>query len=167
MSVKSSHSQEYEVTGEIAAVETIDLLALTPPTLDGMTKALFVDVITRLAHLEEEGRQKDEKIAALETLLAEHEDYDAREHADDRRRIAALETPAPAIGQQTGEDHIDRLFSEMRRLKMRYITIKDAARLLDISKPHMHKLKPYLVDDSRFTIIKDPHHGQRYLIGII
>ena len=120
-----------------------------------------------VAELREEGRQKDQRIADLEARLEDHESFDGRERATDRRRITALETPAPALREETAKDHVDRLFSEMRRLKMRYVTIKDAARLLEISKPHMHKLKTYLADDSRFAIIKDPHHSQRHLIGIV
>jgi len=94
--MKHSNQAEYEVTGDLAEVETIDLLALIPPTLDGMIKSLFVDAITRLATLEEESRQKDERITALETRLAEHEDFDARGRAEDRQRLATLETSAPS-----------------------------------------------------------------------
>ena len=138
------------------------------------TRTLLVEILSQLttvkeevAELRDENRQKDQRIAELEARLEAHESFDGRERATDRQRITALETPAPALREETAKDHIDRLFSEMRRLKMRYVTIKDAARLLEISKPHMHKLKPYLADDSRFAIIKDPHHRQRHLIGIV
>jgi hypothetical protein len=130
-------------------------------------RALLSEVLDRLAAVEEENRQiktaleeRDDEIAALREEIA-------LERAYDRQRLARLETPAPPLREETASAHLDRLFSEMRRLKMRYTTIKDAARLLDISKPHMHKLKPYLAEDSRFAIIKDPHHGQRQLIGIV
>ena len=138
------------------------------------TRALLVEILSQLttvkeevAELRDENRQKDQRIDELEARLEAHESFDGRERATDRQRITALETPAPALREETAKDHVDRLFSEMRRLKMRYVTIKDAARLLEISKPHMHKLKPYLADDSRFAVIKDPHHSQRHLIGIV
>jgi len=162
MSSKDSHSQEYEVT---------DHDQIVPVASQGLLISQILERLEALegtvAALEEEGRQKDQRIADLEARLEDHESFDGRERATDRRRITALETPAPALREETAKDHVDRLFSEMRRLKMRYVTTKDAARLLEISKPHMHKLKPYLADDSRFAIIKDPHHRQRHLIGIV
>ncbi|MDD3565796.1 MAG: hypothetical protein WC372_11630 [Candidatus Neomarinimicrobiota bacterium] len=162
MSSKDSHSQEYEVT---------DRDQIVPVASQGLLISQILERLEALegtvAALEEEGRQKDQRIAELEARLEAHESFDGRERATDRQRITALETPAPALREETAKDHLNRLFSEMRRLKMRYVTIKDAARLLEISKPHMHKLKPYLADDSRFAIIKDPHHRQRHLIGIV
>ena len=138
------------------------------------TRALLVEILSQLttvkeevAELRDENRQKDQRIDELEARLEAHESFDGRERATDRQRITALETPAPALREETAKDHVDRLFSEMRRLKMRYVTIKDAARLLEISKPHMHKLKPYLATDPRFLILRDPHHRQRHLIGIV
>mgnify|MGYP001091440443 FL=1 len=153
---------------------TIPSVEDIPFDVSPSTRTLLVEILSQLttvkeevAELREENRQKDQRIAELEARLEDHESFDGRERATDRQRITALETPAPALREETAKDHIDRLFSEMRRLKMRYVTIKDAARLLEISKPHMHKLKPYLADDSRFAIIKDPHHRQRHLIGIV
>jgi len=153
---------------------TIPSVEDIPFDVSPSTRTLLVEILSQLttvkeevAELRDENRQKDQRIAELEARLEAHESFDGRERATDRQRITALETPAPALREETAKDHIDRLFSEMRRLKMRYVTIKDAARLLEISKPHMHKLKPYLADDSRFAIIKDPHHRQRHLIGIV
>jgi hypothetical protein len=91
----------------------------------------------------------------------------ALERAYDRRRIARLEEPAPALSQKAARDHLDRLFSEMRRLRMRQTTVRDAARFIGISKPHMQKLKPYLAADMRFTLLKDPNRPNRYLIRIV
>ena len=153
---------------------TIPSVEDIPFDVSPSTRTLLVEILSQLttvkeevAELRDENRQKDQRIDELEARLEDHESFDGRERATDRQRITALETPAPALREETAKDHIDRLFSEMRRLKMRYVTIKDAARLLEISKPHMHKLKPYLADDSRFAIIKDPHHRQRHLIGIV
>jgi predicted nucleic acid-binding Zn-ribbon protein len=162
MSSKDSHSQEYEVT---------DHDQIVPVASQGLLISQILERLGALegtvAELREENRQKDQRIDELEARLEAHESFDGRERATDRQRITALETPAPALREETAKDHIERLFSEMRRLKMRYVTTKDAARLLEISKPHMHKLKPYLADDSRFAVIKDPHHSQRHLIGIV
>lgn len=155
MTSKDSHSQEYEVT---------DRDQIVPVASQGL---LISQILDRLAAVEEENRQLRQEVEALRRDHDDHRETVGREIASDRRRITALETPAPALREETAKDHVDRLFSEMRRLKMRYVTIKDAARLLEISKPHMHKLKPYLADDSRFAVIKDPHHSQRHLIGIV
>jgi predicted nucleic acid-binding Zn-ribbon protein len=153
---------------------TIPSVEDIPFDVSPSTRTLLVEILSQLttvkeevAELREENRQKDQRIDELEARLEAHESFDGRERATDRQRITALETPAPALREETAKDHLNRLFSEMRRLKMRYVTIKDAARLLEISKPHMHKLKPYLADDSRFAIIKDPHHKQRHLIRLV
>ena len=162
MTDKDSHSQEYEVT---------DHDQIVPVASQGLLISQILERLEALegtvAELRDENRQKDQRIDELEARLEAHESFDGRERATDRQRITALETPAPALREETAKDHVDRLFSEMRRLKMRYVTIKDAARLLEISKPHMHKLKPYLATDPRFLILRDPHHRQRHLIGIV
>ena len=129
-------------------------------------RALMSEILARLAAVEEENRQiktalseKDDEIAALREEIA-------LERAYDRRRIARLEEPAPALSQKAARDHLDRLFSEMRRLSIRQTTTKDAARLLGVSKPLVKKLKPYLATDSRFVILRDPRHKQRHLIRL-
>ena len=129
-------------------------------------RALMSEILARLAAVEEENRQiktalseKDDEIAALREEIA-------LERAYDRRRIARLEEPAPALSQKTAGDHLDKLFSEMRRLSIRQTTTKDAARLLGVSKPLVKKLKPYLAKDSRFVILRDPRHKQRHLIRL-
>jgi len=136
-------------------------------------RALMSEILARLAALEERDRQREEEIASLKAHIAELErdhnevaDFNARERAIDRQRIAALEIPAQALSQMTATDHLDRLFSEMRRLGHRQTTTKDAARLMGISKDQAKKLKPYLATDSRFIILKDPHHKQRHLIRL-
>jgi hypothetical protein len=91
-------------------------------------RALMSEILARLAAVEEENRQiktalseKDDEIAALREEIA-------LERAYDRRRIARLEEPAPALSQKAARDHLDRLFSEMRRLSIRQTSTKDAAR---------------------------------------
>jgi len=161
--------------------ETISHLVPDIPFVDPSTRALLVDILSQLAavkeevsslkdevaELREEGRQKDERIAALEARLSEHEDFDASNMVEARQRLAALETPAPALSQKTAEVHLNALFSEMKRLNLRQTTTKDGARLMGISKDQAKKLKPYLVADMRFTLLKDPHHKQRYLIRLV
>jgi len=129
-------------------------------------RALLSEVLDRLAAVEEENRQiktaleeRDDEIAALREEIA-------LERAYDRQRLARLEAPAPALSQKAAGDHLDRLFSEMRRLSIRQTTTKDAARLLGVSKPLIDKIKPYLAADSRFVIMRDPRHKQRHIIRL-
>lgn len=162
MSSKDSHSQEYEVT---------DHDQIVPVASQGLLISQILERLEALegtvAELRDENRQKDQRIADLEARLEDHESFDGRERATDRQRITALETPAPALREETAKDHVDRLFSEMRRLKMRYVTIKDAARLLGVTKRHINRLEPLLDDDHRFQVIKDPRHKQRHLIRLV
>jgi seryl-tRNA synthetase len=124
------------------------------------------EILARLAAVEEENRQLRQEVEALRRDHADHRETVGREIASDRRRITALETPALALSQKTAGDHLDKLFSEMRRLSIRQTTTKDAARLLGVSKPLVKKLKPYLAKDSRFVILRDPRHKQRHLIRL-
>jgi chromosome segregation ATPase len=130
-----------------------------------------------VAELREENRQiktalseKDDEIAALREEIAALDAALGRTNEDalfQARRLTALETPAPPLREETASAHLDRLFSEMRRLRMRQTTVRDAARFIGISKPHMQKLKPYLAADMRFTLLKDPNRPNRYLIRIV
>ncbi len=129
-------------------------------------RAFLSEVLGRLAAVEEENRQLRQVVEALRRDHDDHRETVGREIASDRRRITALETPALALSQKTAGDHLDKLFSEMRRLSIRQTTTKDAARLLGVSKPLVKKLKPYLAKDSRFVILRDPRHKQRHLIRL-
>ncbi len=129
-------------------------------------RALMSEILARLAAVEEENRQLRQVVEALRRDHDDHRETVGREIASDRRRITALETPALALSQKTAGDHLDKLFSEMRRLSIRQTTTKDAARLLGVSKPLVKKLKPYLAKDSRFVILRDPRHKQRHLIRL-
>jgi len=129
-------------------------------------RAFLSEVLDRLAAVEEENRQLRQLVEALPRDHDDHRETVGREIASDRRRITALETPALALSQKTAGDHLDKLFSEMRRLSIRQTTTKDAARLLGVSKPLVKKLKPYLAKDSRFVILRDPRHKQRHLIRL-
>jgi predicted GNAT family acetyltransferase len=136
-------------------------------------RALLAEVLARLTALEERDRLREEENATLKEenrqLRAEVEslrEENALERAYDRQRISKLEAPAPVLREETAAAHLDRLSSEMRRLNIKQTTVKDAARLLGVSKPLMKKLKPYLAADSRFVVMKDPHHKQRHLIRL-
>lgn len=99
-------------------------------------RALLSEVLARLAALEErdrereeevsalreENRQKDDRIAALEARLSEHEDFDARGRAEDRQRLATLETSAPVPSSSppsTGRKTPARIEELKARLKKR------------------------------------------------
>ena len=161
MTSKDSHSQEYEVT---------DRDQIVPVASQGLLISQILERLEALegtvAALEEEGRQKDQRIADLEARLEDHESFDGRERATDRQRITALETPAPALREETAKDHIDRLFLAMRSQGVEQTNTKGAARLLGVSKPLIDKIKPYLATDPRFVILRDPSHKQRHLIRL-
>jgi hypothetical protein len=141
---------------------------------DPQTKALLLEILERLVALEGEYRDFREE-TALERAhdrkrIADLEDLVEREGleaARARQRITALETPAPPLREETASAHLDRLFSEMRRLNLRQVRMKDAARILEISVPQMKNVKPHIGDDPRFVIVKDPSHKQRHLIRLI
>lgn len=167
-----------EARGHSMSTGNVDFLADKLFGRDPILRDLFIEV---LRHQEYEIRQlrcivqlrdrsiqrQDEEIKKLRTELDALREETALERAYDRQRIKKLEEPAPALSQKTAADHLDRLFSEMHRLKILQVTVKDAARLLEISKRQMKDVKPYLADDSRFVVMKDPHHRQRHLIRIV
>lgn len=167
--MKHSTQPGYEVSGDLAEVETIDLLALIPPTLDGMTKSLFVDLITRLAALEERDREREEE---NRQLREEIQQQNLRMDALSRRgtvlaeRMERIEESVPPLREETARDHVNRLFSEMRRQGVRQTTARDGARTLGMTPRHFGRLKPLIASDPRFTIVKDPHHKQRHLIRL-
>ena len=97
----------------------------------------------------------EEEISAMQKKITELEE-----------RIIALEKPAPALCNETALDHVNRLFSEMCRLRIVEIRYKDASRFLGRSKKHVQKLKPYIEADPRFEILPDPSHSQRLLIRL-
>ncbi|MCP1393517.1 MAG: hypothetical protein J5I35_12325 [Methanothrix harundinacea] len=96
MSSKDSHSQEYEVTDRDQIVPVASQGLLISQILDRLTA-----VEEEVAELRDENRQKDQRIAELEARLDAHESFDGRERATDRQRITALETPAPALREET------------------------------------------------------------------
>jgi TolA-binding protein len=171
MSDTNSHSQEYEVSGpDVAAVEPDEIPVIPAVASPGLLLRQILDRLTaveeEVAELREENRQKDQRIAELEARLEDHESFDGRERATDRQRITALETRAPALREETAKDHLDKLFSEMRRLNIRQTTTKDAARLLGVSKPLIDKIIPHLAAAPRCLILRDPRHKQRHLIRL-
>jgi hypothetical protein len=149
-------------------------LPAIPEIAFASSQLILTEVLEKLAALEEEYRNFREEVA-LERAhdrkrIADLEDLvgrEALEAARARQRISKLEAPSPALREETATAHLDRLFSEMRRLSIRQVTTKDAARLLGLSKRQMKDIKPYLAEDSRFVVMKDPHHKQRHLIRLV
>lgn len=162
MSSKGSHSKVHEVT------DSDQFVPVASPQL------LLAEVLEKLAALEEEYRNFREEVA-LERAhdrkrIADLEDLVEREGLQSalaRQRISKLEAPAPALKGDTAAAHLDCLFSEMRRLNLRQIRMKDAARILGLSVPQMKNVKPHIGDDPRFAIVKDPSHKQRHLIRLV
>jgi len=153
---------------------SIPLVGDIPFDVSPALRSLLSEVLDRLAALEERDRERGEEIALLreenrqkDDEITALRDEIALERAYDRRRIAALETPAPALSQKTAGAHLDKLFSEMKRLSIRQVTVRDAARLLGVTKRHINRLEPLLAADHRFQIVRDPHHKQRHLIRLV
>jgi len=149
-----------DARGQPTTTGNVDLLADKLFDEDPRTRQLLAEVLQQLQ------RQEDE-IHKLKEELATFREEVALERAYDRQRISKLEAPAPALREETAAAHLDRLFSEMRRLSIRQVTTKDAARLLGMSKRQMKDVKSYLAEDSRFVVVKDPHHKQRHLIRLV
>lgn len=127
---------------------------------------LLSQILDRLAALEEREKVREERLAVLEEENAALREEIALERAYDRRRITALETPAPALSQKTAGDHLDKLFSEMKRQGIRQTTARDGARTLGMTTRHFGRLKPLIAADPRFIIVRDPRHRQRHLIRL-
>jgi len=105
-----------------------------------------------------------EEIEALREELASLREDVARERALDRQRIARLEKTR---AKPTDSTHIEDLLQTMISLNIRQVSVKDAARLLELSKSRMDQLKPAIAADSRFVIVRDPRHKQRHLIRLV
>ena len=87
----------------------------------------------------------------------------AVEIAEDRSRLRALEVPVPTPTPKT-TGHLDRLDREMKGSRIRQVSFAHGARILGLSSSRLRQLKPLILEDRRFTIVKDPHHSQRLLI---
>lgn len=185
--MKHSSQPEYEVSGDLAEVETIDLLALIPPTLDGMTKALFVDLITRLAAIEERDREREEKLAAVEEEVSALREDNARKderiaelerelfnhslhgHPDMRLDIDALQgSPAPGpssyptpSGRKTAA-RIEDLKSRLKRRRGR-ATFTEIREEMGLSKSQFSKLAGRL-DKRIFDIQRHPTKAREKLL---
>jgi len=111
--------------------------------------------------------QQSEEIRALEYELCGLREAVAHERAYDRQRISKLENRNKTVTSATGTAYADKLCKLMSQSRTHQISVSGAAKLLGITTRHAHRLKPSLLADSRFTIVKDPHHKQRHLIRII
>ncbi|HOO55014.1 MAG TPA: hypothetical protein PLY09_02560 [Methanothrix sp.] len=105
-----------------------------------------------------------EQIEALRDELATLREETARERAYDRQRISRLEKTR---AKPTDSTHVEDLRQTMISLNIRQVSVKYAARLLELSKSRMDQLKPAIAADSRFQIVRDPRHKQRHLIRLV
>ena len=105
-----------------------------------------------------------EEIQALREELSTLREEVALERAYDRQRIARLEKTR---AKPTDSTHVEDLRQIMISLNIRQVSVKDAARLLELSKSRMDQLKPAIAADSRFQIVRDPRHKQRHLIRLV
>jgi len=105
-----------------------------------------------------------EDIIQLRADMEEYNDLRASEIGQDRRRIAALEAPVEA--GERALSHLDHLAREMKKSRIRQLSFTNAARLLGISRPRIHQLRPSIEQDKRFSIVTDPHHKQRLIIRV-
>jgi len=105
-----------------------------------------------------------EEIQALREELGTLREEVALERALDRQRIARLEKTR---AKPTDSTHVEDLRQIMISLNIRQVSVKDAARLLELSKSRMDQLKPAIAADSRFQIVRDPRHKQRHLIRLV
>ena len=121
--------------------------------------SIVADVELRLliASQAEEIRQLREELGTLREEVA-------LERAYDRQRISRLEKTR---AKPTDSTHVEDLRQTMISLNIRQVSLKDAARLLELSKSRMDQLKPAIAADSRFQIVKDPRHKQRHLIRLV
>ncbi len=116
-----------------------------------------VELRLLIASQAEEIRQLREELATLREEVA-------LERAYDRQRISRLEKTR---AKPTDSTHVEDLRQTMISLNIRQVSLKDAARLLELSKSRMDQLKPAIAADSRFQIVKDPRHKQRHLIRLV
>jgi len=122
-----------------------------------------------VAELRDENRQKDQRIADLEARLEDHESFDGRERASDRRRITALETPAPALRERTAavtEEHQNHVKALLLREPTHRLKIKDIAPRLGVTRQQTWNIVRGMERARVVNIINDPHHRQRKIIEL-
>jgi hypothetical protein len=108
---------------------------------------------------------RDEELRALKAEMAALEENTARERAYDRQRLAALEHREPEATTKTLA-HIDDLYTLMKKEGHPPLSMARAARLLGMSKSGVKHLMSLVRQDSRFEVVRDPHHRQRLLIKL-
>jgi len=160
---------EYELTGEELkpSFEQTQLQALISQIVVEEVSRQIAEKDAEIDRLKVELKCERRERKALETKLEDLQATTAQERAYDRQRIARLEKRPQPVSSTTANAHINRLHEQMIRFGSKQVTVNEAARLIGISKPHMKKIKQHLVVDSRFAIVKDPHHKQRHLIRLI
>lgn len=164
MSSKDSHSQEYEVT---------DRDQIVPVASQGLLISQILERLGALegtvAELRDENRQKDQRIDELEARLEAHESFDGRERATDRQRITTLETPAPALREETAATtghktaaRIEDLKAMLKRRRGR-AAFSELREEMGLSKSQFSKLARHL-DKRIFDIQRHPHKAREKVL---
>lgn len=123
-----------------------------------------LELLRRLEALEAENCELRSIVGGQQEEIDRLRELTAEDIASDRRRIRDLEDRYKTVTSTTSTVHITRLHEQMTRFGTRQVTFNEAADLLGISKTHAHRLKQHLAADSRFAVVRDPHHKQRHLI---
>lgn len=131
-----------------------------------------IKILTMIEELRAENRALR---AELDELRSQHEEIrrslDAvqeellLEIAQDRKRITALEGDG-SVTKRTAESHLDSLYTTMVSNGIKQVSFGRAAKLLGISYSYACRLGPAIESDSRFHLVKDPTHKQRWLIRL-
>jgi len=127
---------------------------------DPQTKALLLEILGRLANLEEENRQ-------LRAELDAQREEDALERAYDRQRLARLEnhnTP-PASSPQEGTKTADRIEEMIGILKRRQgrAAFSELKKELKLTDSQFSKLVKKL-DMRRFDVQRRPQSGKEKVL---
>ena len=164
MTSKDSHSQEYEVT---------DHDQIVPVASQGLLISQILERLEALegtvAELREENRQLREEVDALRRDHDDHRETVGREIASDRRRITALETPAPAPRERTAavtEEHQNHVKALLLREPTHRLKIKDIAPRLGVTRQQTWNIVRGMERRRVVNIINDPHHRQRKIIEL-
>lgn len=139
---------------------------------DEMQKLLQIisDLDSRLKLVE---LQSEKRIKDLERDLAEAkaditwiQEGFPKLIAEDRKRLAELETGPDLTKSDAAQAHISELFEHMEAIGRKQVSFKEASRCLHISKSRALQLKPLIAVDERFILVHSESHKQKELIRL-
>jgi len=176
----AGNASELPVISQIDLLSRLDALEAENRELRAIVEKLLILNSGPLAELQElqdaEGEemgagmaqarslQRHRALCVFTGLLKEYDDIDEGKNVLCSKIKKAIEREDKPKFEASATAHINQLFEQMIWFDRRQVTFNKAADLLGISKTHAHRLKQYLSADSRFAIVKDPHHKQRHLI---